>query len=178
MEEARRAVVKCRDPGNANGNLTLVSECTTQNGVDHTVSKITADVSWEWQMGVKYLPRGTYTYKSVRTVGSSCTQTSNAAGSIDDTGYLFIFDQARRKKLGYGYEVRFVNWPAQVTTSIAGPSNCGIARTLPVDIDWIPVMHGYLGTGGAIEGEMPGPACLLGQPSTLKWSFTAAAPKR
>jgi len=160
MREARLAVVKCSDPGNANGNLTLESECTTQNGKDHTVSKITANVSWEWQMGVKYLPRGNYTYKSVRTVGSACTQTSTASGSIDDTGWLFVFNQERSKELGYGYEARFVNWPAKVTTSIAGNSNCGIAGTNPVDIDWIPVMHGYLGTGGAIEGEMPGAGVL------------------
>ena len=178
MREARLAVVKCVDPGDAAGNLTLVSECTTQNGKDHTVTKLTANVSWEWQMGVKYLPRGTYTYKSVRTVGPACTQTSTASGSVDDTGWLFIFNQQRSKELGYGYEARFVNLPAQVTTSIAGNSNCGIAGTNPMDIDWIPVMHGYLGTGGAIEGEMPGPACNVGQPSTLKWSFTAAAPKR
>ena len=112
MREARRAVVKCGDPGNANGNLTLESECTTgRNGNDHTVSKVTADVSWEWQMGVKYLPRGTYNYKSVRTVGPSCTITSTANGPLEDTGWLFIFDQARAKELGYGYEVRFVNWP-------------------------------------------------------------------
>ena len=179
MREARLAVVKCADPGNANGNLTLESECTTgRNGNDHTVSKVTADVSWEWQMGVKYIPHGTYNYKSVRTVGPSCTITSTANGPLEDTGWLFIFDQARSKELGYGYEVRFVNWPAKVTISVSGSSNCGIATTLPMDLDWIPVMHGYLGTGGAIEGEMPGPACLPGQPSTLKWSFTAAAPKR
>ena len=178
MREARLAVVKCRDPGNANGNLTLESECTTQNGKDHTLSKITADVSWEWQMGVKYLPRGTYTYKSVRTVGSACTITSTAAGSIDDTGWLFVFDQARTKELGYGYEARFVNWPAKVTSTHSGNSNCNIDSTLPVDIDWVPVMHGYLGTGGAIEGEMQAPGCASDQFSTLKWSFSVSAPKK
>jgi hypothetical protein len=179
MREARLAVVKCGDPGNASGNLDMVSECQAGPN-DHTVSHITADVSWEWQMGVKYIPRGNYKYSSIRKVGTAgCTITSTAAGSIDDTGYLFVFnDPAQIKAQGYGYEARFVNWPAKVTIVAAAVSSCGISATLPTDIDWIPVMRGYLGTGGSISGEMPGPACSQGQPSTLKWSFSVPAAKK
>jgi len=179
MREARVAVVKCGDPGNAAGNLDFVSEC--QAGPrDHTVTHITADVSWEWQVGIKYVPHGNYKYSSIRTVGNAgCTITSTASGSIDNTGYLFVFsDPAQIKQQGYGYEARFVNWPAQVTIVAAAVSSCGISTTLRQDIDWIPTMHGYLGTGGGMEGVMPGPACKPGQPSTLKWSFSAPAPKK
>ena len=179
MREAEVAVVKCGDPGNAAGNLVLESECTTgRNGNDHTVTRVTADVSWEWKGGVKYDPHGTYNYSSVRTVGPACTITSTASGTIEDTGWLFVFPPARAKELGYTYEARFVNWPAKVTISVAGPGSCGIATTLPQDIDWIPVMHGDLGTGGTIQGEMPAPACITGQPSTLKWSFSVPAAKK
>lgn len=179
MREARLAVVKCGDPGNASGNLDLSSEC--QRGPnDHEVSHLTADVSWEWQMGVKYLPRGNYTYSSIRKVGNAgCTITSTATGSIDDTGYLFVFnDPAQIKQQGYGYEARFVNIPAKVTIVAAAVSSCGISTTLPTDIDWIPIMRGYLGTGGSMSGEMQGPACKAGQPSTLKWSFSVPAAKK
>jgi hypothetical protein len=178
MREARAAVVKCGDPGNPAGNLDLLAECQFGPN-DHTVTHITANVSWEWQMGVKYLPRGNYTFSSIRKVGSSCTITSTAAGSIDDTGYLFVFDDpARQKELGYGYEARFVNWPAKVTIVASGASNCGISTTLQQDVDWIPTMHGYRGTGGDIEGVMPGPACNPGQPSTLKWAFNIPPSKK
>lgn len=176
MEEARRAVVKCGDPGNPKGNLDLLAECQAAPN-DNTVTHITANVSWEWQMGVKYLPRGNYTYSSIRKVGS-CTITSTAAGTIDDTGYLFVFDDpARQKELGYGYEARFVNWPANVTIT-ASSTSCGISTTLRQDVDWIPTMHGYRGTGGDIEGVMPGPACKPGQPSTLKWAFNIPPSKK
>jgi hypothetical protein len=179
MREARLAVVKCGDPGNAAGNLDMVSECQAGPN-DHTVTHITADVSWEWQVGIKYLPRGNYKYSSIRKVGNAgCTITSTAAGSIDDTGYLFVFnDPAQIKQQGYGYEARFVNWPAKVTIVAAAVSSCGISTTLPTDIDWVPIMRGYLGTGGSIQGVMPGPACQAGQPSTLKWSFSVPAAKK
>jgi hypothetical protein len=177
MREARVAVVKCGDPGNASGNLDLVAVSQMAPN-DITTTHITANVSWEWQMGVKYLPRGSYKYSSIRNVGT-CTITSTAAGSIDDTGWLFVFDQARTKELGYGYEARFIHWPGNVTIS-AAPSSCiarGVSTTL---FDAVPsdfMMHGYLGTGGAIEGTMT-PAPGWGENSTLKWSFSVSAPKK
>lgn len=175
MREARLAVVKCGDPGNPAGNLVLESTCTARPN-DVTVTRVVANVSWEWQMGVKYVPHGTYNFSSIRNVGS-CTIQQTASGTIDGTGYLFIFaDPARQKELGYGYEARFVNWPAKVTIT-ASSSSCGISTTLPQDIDWIPVMHGYQGTGGNIEGQMPGPSCLPGQPSTMKWAFAVPPSK-
>jgi len=179
MREARLAVVKCGDPGNAAGNLDLVSECQAGPN-DHETTHITADVSWEWQMGVKYVPHGTYKYSSIREVGNAgCTITKTADGSLEGTGYLFVFSNPEQvKQQGYGYEARFVNWPAQVTIVAAAVSSCGISTTLQQDIDWIPVMHGYLGTGGSIQGVMPGPSCKAGQPSTLKWSFSVPAAKK
>lgn len=179
MREARVAVVKCGDPGNAAGNLDLVGECQAGPN-DHTSTHITADVSWEWQIGIKYVPRGTYKYKSIRKVGNAgCTITSTASGSIDDTGYLFVFnDPAQIKEQGYGYQARFVNWPAKVTIVAAAVSSCGVSTTLPQDIDVIPEMKGYLGTGGSMEGVVKTSGCTADQPWTLKWSFTAPAAKK
>lgn len=178
MREARLAVVKCGDPGNAAGNLDMVSECQAGPN-DHETTHITADVSWEWEVGIKYLPHGNYKYSSIRKVGNAgCTITKTAAGSLEGTGYLFVFsDPEQVKQQGYGYEAHFVNWPAQVTIVAAAVSSCGISTTLQQDI-WIPIMHGFLGTGGSIEGVMPGPACKAGQPSTLKWSFSVPAAKK
>jgi hypothetical protein len=184
MREAEVAVVKCEDPGNPAGNLDLVAECQAKPN-DHTTTHITANVSWEWQMGVKYqylpvkyLPRGNYSYSAIRKVGS-CTITKTATGTIDDTGHLWIFDDpARQKELGYDYEAQFNNWPAMVTTSISGPGSCGIETPVLQDINWVPTMRGYRGTGGHIEGVMPGPSCLPGQPSTMKWAFSVPPAKR
>jgi hypothetical protein len=174
MREARVAVVKCGDPGNASGNLDLTAvQQTTPN--DITTTHVTANVSWEWQVGVKYLPRGTYNFSSIRKVGE-CTETISATGSIDDSGYLFVFDQARTKELGHGYEARFVRWPGTLTLT-RSPSKCGISGVINNEVPTPPQMEGYLGTGGAIEGEMS-PVPGYGGNSKLKWSFSVAAPKR
>lgn len=164
MREARLAVVKCEDPGNASGNLEATSTCNLGPN-DVTVSKIVANVSWEWQMGVKYLPKGNYKYEATRTIGAKCTEKSTGQGNLEGTGYLFIFDDpARQKELGYGYEARFVNLPTLVTTT----ANCRPGYQLPVDIDFVPVMHGLRGTGGNLEGAYTAPnACSW----SSKWSF-------
>jgi hypothetical protein len=83
-----------------------------------------------------------------------------------------------QKELGYGYEVRFFTWPGDITYSVAGGSSCGRATTLPGGFDGIPIMHVYLGTGGAIAGEMQAPGCRVDQFSTLTWSFSVPAAKK
>jgi hypothetical protein len=172
MREARLAVVKCDPPGNPNGNLQYESECTI--GKDHTITRLIANVTWEWQAGVKYLPQGDYTYSKVRTVGT-CTEQSSAAGPLAGTGYLFVFDdKARQKELGYGYEARFNNIPAVVTMS----RSCGEGARLQADIDWIPVMHGFPGAGGKLSGVMPAPGCQASQPAKLTWDFSIPPAKK
>ena len=170
MREARLAVVKCEDPGNASGNLDYKTTCNLGPN-DVTVTHIVANVSWEWQVGVKYNPKGDYKYEAIRTIGAKCTEKSTGQGSLEGTGYLFIFDDpARQKELGYGYEARFVNWPTKVTKT----TNCGINAQYQSDIDFVPVMHGFRGTGGTLEGTVTGNAC---SPGTLKWSFSVAKGK-
>jgi hypothetical protein len=167
MREARLAVVKCGDPGNPSGNLKFDSECTV-SATDHTVTHFVGNVTWVWQAGVKYVPTGDYTYSVLRTAGT-CTEKSSAAGRLEGTGWLFVFDDPeRQKELGYGYEARFNNIPA----TVAFERSCGVSATLKSDIDWLPVMHGFQGAGGKIEGVAPGNGCRAGQPATLKWSFS------
>jgi hypothetical protein len=181
MREARKAVVPCDDPQDLDGNLKYESECTLRNGnaTDRTVTRFVGNVTWEWQMGVKYLPKGTYTYSAIRTVGA-CTGKTTAQGSLTGTGYLFVFDDpAQQKEQGYGYEARFNQIPAVITTTWTGPSGCGINSTLMGDIPWVDeIMHGFQGAGGSIAGSLPGKSCQPGQPSKFSWNFSIPPAKK
>jgi len=165
MHEARKGVVECGPPADASGNLKYEAECTSGN--EHTVTKLVGSVTWVWQAGIRYLPMGDYTYSSTRTIGGKCTETSSAAGSLAGSGYLFVFDGAAQKERGYGYEAVLNQIHARVTTQ----SGCRPGFTLPVDIDWLPMMRGFPGTGGQMSGVAQGNGCLAGQPAKLTWDF-------
>ena len=170
MREARVAVVRCEDPTDAKGNLSYRYDCTMGN--EHQLTTLDASVTWEWKMGVLYLPRGSYKFKHVRTVGGQCVETKTAQGRLDGTGHLAVFNNREiEREKGYGYEGRFVNLPMLVTTT----NTCGEKEyrnyTAPQDFNGLPVFRGTPSAGGQLKGSTPGQSCAGRPGATLTWDF-------
>lgn len=170
MREARVAVVRCEDPTDAKGNMSYIYDCTMGN--IHELTTVEASVTWEWKVGVLYLPKGSYKFKHVRTVGGQCVETKTAQGRLEGTGDLAVFNNREiERERGYGYEGRFVNFPMQVTTT----NTCGEKEyrnyTAPQDFNGLPVFRGTPSAGGQLKGSMPGQSCAGRPGATLTWDF-------
>ena len=170
MREARVAVVRCDDAADAKGNMSYIYDCTMGN--THELTTVEASVTWEWKVGVLYLPKGSYKFKHVRTVGGQCVETKTAQGRLEGTGNLAVFNNREiEREKGFGYEGRFVNFPMQVTTT----NTCGEKEyrnyTAPADFNGLPVFRGTPSAGGQLKGSTPGQSCAGRPGATLTWDF-------
>ncbi|HEY0243035.1 MAG TPA: hypothetical protein VGC52_10255 [Gemmatimonadaceae bacterium] len=170
MREARVAVVRCDDAADAKGNMSYIYDCTMGN--THELTTVEASVTWEWKVGVLYLPKGSYKFKHVRTVGGQCVETKTAQGRLEGTGNLAVFNNREiEREKGFGYEGRFVNFPMQVTTT----NTCGEKEyrnyTAAADFNGLPVFRGTPSAGGQLKGSTPGQSCAGRPGATLTWDF-------
>lgn len=176
MREARLAVVGCTDPEDAKGNVHFTRECSPQKN-DLTVRTIVANVTWEWQGGVTYYPKGTYNFRHVRRVGS-CTETGTGQGNLEggsQSGHLAVWNTiAQQKEHGNGYEWVLV-FP--FTTKVTYTNSC--SATVDIQESFASLGgHGDAGTGGQIEGSMSvGSPCGSAPPASLTWSFAVPPAK-
>jgi hypothetical protein len=163
MREARLAVVKCEDPGNIKGNVTVTRECTSSSPsqTDTENGTIVSEVSWTFDpFSRAYVANGTYTFQLTKTStsnGKTCVYKQTNQGAINGDGRLMVIDDpASQQALGYGYlGGGFVAAEVDWTESCQGTAGKG-----PVTITWLPDIMGFPGTGGVISGTRTKPVCI------------------
>lgn len=182
MREARLAVVKCEDPGDLKGNVTVTRECTSRLGdqVDTELGTIVSQVGWTFDPASRmYVANGSYDYQLTKTAtlgGKSCVYKESFKGNIVGAGRMMIIDDpAMQNLLGYGYSAggfseAEVNW----TESCRGTAGTG-----PVTVTWLPDIQGFPGTGGAVSGTRTRPVCIGdGSSGTETTEFEFAIPPK